>query len=90
MSMHALWPQCKEHYIFSGKTVLLINLHKNFSSSCSEGIHTHLAEGTFHQNFENVQFTISKKGLTDMCEAWDKILNPSWLPPLLHIDWIYQ
>lgn len=70
--------------------LLLVNVHENFSSSCSQEIHIHLAEGTFHQNFENVQVTISKKSLTDKCEAWEKILNPSWLPPLLHIDWIYQ
>lgn len=90
VSMQALWLQHKEHYIFSGKTVLLIKLHKNFSSSFSQGIPIHLAEGRFHQNFENVQVTISKKVLTDTCEAWEKILNPSWLPPLLHINQIYQ
>lgn len=90
LSMHALWPQRKEHYIFSGKTVLLIKLHKIFSSSFSQGINIHLDEGTFHQNFEDVQVTISKKVLTDMCEAWEKILNPSLLPPLLHINQIYQ
>lgn len=72
----------RRNYIFSGKTVLLIKLHKNFSSSFSQGFHIHLAEGTFHQNFKNVQVITSKKGLTDTCEAWEKILNPSWLLPL--------
>lgn len=78
------------NYICSGNTLLLIKLQKSFSSSFSQRIHIHLTEGTCHQNFENVQVTISKKGLTDTCEAWEKIHNPSWLPPLLHINWIYQ
>jgi len=65
------------HCIFSGKIVLLIKLHINFSSSFNHGIHIHLAEGLLFQNFENVHITVSKKGLTDRYKAWKKVRRNS-------------
>lgn len=76
------------HYILSGKTVLLIKLHINFSSSFNHGICVHLAEGgSFFQTFENIQVNVCKiKGLIDRYKAQKKAILVTYSAPYL----IYQ